>query len=150
MSSKSQDLRGQGYTSKFRVNCTNVQWLISGAVTLIQMGSGVDFDLLNEIDNILYQFVPLKAGYYFFHTSLALNLLNVGDQIEIQLRLAGLWTHHNIMINDVAGLNNIHVQGLLYVTPNDTVTVYGWHNSGVNRQVNVNIIETVFEGFRIG
>lgn len=138
------------YASKFRVWCSNAQVFLTGIGTRVQMGSTIVFDLLGEFDAALYQFVPNEAGYYFFNASLAFANLNVGDDFYIRIVRNAAFTHIGNKTQELAGWEPVRVSGLLYVTPNDTVWIEGWHNFGANRTIVNGVTATCFEGFRVG
>lgn len=146
----SEDMRiGRGFSSAFRVYTNDVHNVPSVIWTRIHMGGAVDFDLLDEIDNILWQFTPQEAGYYLFLASVSFVNLNVGDEIGIEItrNLVGQGATHKTMAGAIR--TSILVQCLLYVTPADTVYVQGYHNFGAPRLVTNGFLETRFEGFRM-
>lgn len=139
----------RGFASKFRVWCANLQVVPTGAGTRIQMGSGIIFDILNEFNAALYQFTPNQAGYYFFNASLAFTNLNIGDDFYIRIVRNAAFTHIGNKTQMLVGWEPARVSGFLYVTPNDTIWIEGWHNFGANRNIVNGAVVTAFEGFRV-
>lgn len=145
---KSKVLR-RGHASKFRVWCANVQAVLTGVGTRIEMGSGVDFDSLQEFDTVLFQFSPNREGFYFFNASLAFANLNIGDDFYIRIIRNAAFTHIGCKTQELAGWEPVRVSGLLYLVPTDIISIEGWHNFGANRNVVNGITATCFEGFRV-
>lgn len=150
MAYKSQDLRGKGYASKFKSWCLNAQVVPTIVSTRIQMGSGLIFDILNELNIALYEFVPNKAGYYWLSASVAFQTLNIGDETTIRLYRNLIIEFSSIREHTIVGWNPAMVSGLLYLLPTDTVYVEAEHNFGANRTIANGSVVTRFEGFRIG
>lgn len=138
------------YASKFRVWCSNLQAVPTGVGTRIQMGSTEVFDILEEFNAVLFQFVPNEAGFYFFNASLAFANLNVGDDFYIRIIRNAAFTHIATKTQELVGWEPVRVSGLLYLTPNDLVYIEGWHNFGANRNIVNAVTSTCFEGFRVG
>jgi len=138
------------YASKFKVYPANIQAVPTGVLTRIEMGSGVIFDTLNEIDVALFQFQPQRAGYYFFYAATAFQALNVGDETEVHLYRNLVDERAARKAQTLVGDTPAQLSCILRLVPTDVVYVMGWHNFGANRNVFNGVSLSCFEGFRVG
>lgn len=125
----------RGHESAFSVYAANPQIIPSGVPTLVNMGTGVNYDLLNELNTTTYLFTPSKTGYYIFNASVGITNLGIGDSIDIYIYLNAVARCYNHRSTSVVESLVIETFMSLYVLPTDVVGVYVQHNFGANRNL---------------
>lgn len=140
----------KSFNSRFLVYNSLIQVIPTGIQTQIQHNTVV-YDLLGEFDNaVLYQFTPLRSGYYLFIAGAHYLNLVAGDVMGVYLVLNG--ATYGSQFRTQTGVPNRGTQltKMLHMNRGETMSADTWHNNGANRNLQNLLINTYISGARVG
>lgn len=138
----------KGFSSRFYAHRVGNQVIPSGINTRVQY-NGITYDILNEFDQaVLYQFMPIQAGYYNLNAQIQFPNLPVGTMTAINLYISGGLFRHNWRIHDGVTAIRQMVSHQHHLVPANWVHVEVFQNSGVNQNLLTGFNSTLLQGFR--
>lgn len=140
----------KGFESRFQVYRVANQAIPNMVWTRIQWNM-VGYDPLNEYDEaVLYQFTPIRSGFYLIKGAVRYANLIAGNQLGVSINstVGGIEAAANGE-NFVGTAVSIHICKLLYVANVNDVWIETWHNGGAGINMLGNLDYSIFEGFRI-